>query len=280
MLHIEKPNDSAEAVFLLTISRVRDANLAMRLNGCVQNVINFSNDLDNRVVPSTLHLIQRNANVNGNVSKEEMKAVYESRMVGLTSPGRPIYDRIILSAKNELCPLCAQRQVTQIDHHLPKSYYPELVVAPYNLIPSCSECNTGKLHRFPNSIEEQTFHPYYDNIDNDLWLDAIVNNTSPPSLTYIVTPPSNWSIRLANRIQYHFNEFSLNNLYSTQAAAELNQIKTRLRNIYSVGGQIEVSAHLREEFISRSSVNLNSWQSAMYRTLKADTWFCDGGFDS
>lgn len=43
--------------------------------------------------------------------------------------------------KKYKCPLCGINDVTDIDHYMPRSVFPEYSVHPFNLIPICHECN-------------------------------------------------------------------------------------------------------------------------------------------
>ena len=103
--------------------------------------------------------------------------VYDGRMAAQGSPGRAIYDAIKVGSPNGLCPLCGQRVVATLDHYLPKSRYAALAVNPANLIPACSDCNKAK-----SDAVADTLHPYYDNIENDLWLRAELKEVRPASV--------------------------------------------------------------------------------------------------
>ena len=62
-------------------------------------------------------------------------------MVRKNGPGRATYDLLKLSAKGGFCPLCGQRNVSTLDHYLPKESYPDLSILPINLVRACSDCN-------------------------------------------------------------------------------------------------------------------------------------------
>lgn len=194
------------------------------------------------------------------------------------APGRKFYDKLIISPPNGICPLCSHRAVTTLDHYLPKSKYPRLSVVPINLIPACSDCNKSKLGGYPTLPEEEIIHPYFDDIENDLWLTATVNQTTPPTIQYDVTPSPVWEQLLAERVKFHFDSFLLAKLYSTQAAVELVQINSSLIKLHKVSGIDGVRKYLLEAADSRNHANINSWQAAMYNAMATDDWFCDGGF--
>ncbi|WP_271215535.1 HNH endonuclease [Streptosporangium carneum] len=206
----------------------------------------------------------------------DLTKVYTDRMAKNGAPGRAIYDALKLAAKR--CPLCGHRDVATLDHHLPKAGYPFLSVAPANLVPACSDCNKIKSDAFPSTAEEQTLHPYFDDIDHDQWLSAEVVPGRPPSLKFFVDPPQQWSTCLTARVRHHFATFGLSVLYSVQAATELSEIAHALRIQFDVAGEEGVRGYVEQVAASRSAVHLNSWRAATYRALASSSWYCSGGF--
>ncbi len=125
---------------------------------------------------------------------------------------------------------------------------------------------------------EETLHPYYDDLENYEWMFAKVNISTPATLTYYVNPPRDMPNLLRERTKHHFHAFSLNKLYSVQAAVLFRNLEGRLKNIYLKSGSLGVSKYLKEEADSRFLVDKNSWQTVFYKTLSQDNWFCNGGF--
>lgn len=58
----------------------------------------------------------------------------------------------------------------EIDHFLPKSLYPEMVVTLCNLIPACKQCNTIKSRIDPTG-DRAMIHPFKDNPQKHLVMD-------------------------------------------------------------------------------------------------------------
>ena len=106
---------------------------------------------------------------------------------------RRVYDEILNAAPNSICPLCGIGIVRSLDHYLPQSKYPEYVVTPANLIPSCIDCNKAKFTRFPQQAAQQTIHPYFDNYTQETWLRAEVIEGEPPALRFYADGPGHWS---------------------------------------------------------------------------------------
>lgn len=279
MRKLDKPNYSPEIVFRTCISRVRNPDLKKKLEKCEDEVIATTKEFEIKVVSATLHTIATSDNVAGVVTSKEMIKVYTNRMVPQKSPGWVYYNKLISSPLHGRCPLCAQRIVSTLDHHLPKSQYPSLVVSPINLVPSCQDCNKNKTDTVPMKSTEETLHPYFDDVEKDVWLKCIIIKTTPPSLSFYADPPLKWDESLSARVKHHFTVLKLTDLYTSHASEELVSIYFSLNQIHDAGGRRnEIKKHLTDTASSKASVYNNSWQTAMYTTLAESKWFCDDGY--
>lgn len=216
--------------------------------------------------------------VGGQVTAKEMGRVYSNRMAKKGAPGRDVYEAILHSAPQDRCPLCVQRMVTTLDHHLPKAYYPVFSVNPLNLVPACADCNKAKLSNYPENPEEVPLHPYYDNIDGDRWLVAAVVQTAPAAMRFYVQPPGVWDPVLAERLRRHFDELCLATLYGSEAAEELVNIRSQLVGLHGAGGGNLVQTELEHRAASCEAARRNGWRTACYRAWADSDWFCGGGF--
>ncbi|GEL75466.1 HNH endonuclease [Myxococcus virescens] len=277
MRKLKKPVDAAGDVFTLCVSGVvKDEVLKKRFEQVKPNIVKAAADYEAAAAAGTLHMVKEEADVAGVVTQKEMAKLYTAWMVGSTSKGRPIYDKIRNACSR--CPLCRHREVETLDHHLPKKLFPALAVAPSNLIPACSDCNGIKLTQGPKTAEEQTFHPYFDDFGTERWLYAKVLEGAPPSLLFFVQPPAAWTALQAKRAEHHFTTFGLAELYAAQAGPELGSIRYSLTQQFLLGGVDGVRAHLTEQAVSKELFIPNSWQTAMYRALSESDWFCSEGF--
>jgi 5-methylcytosine-specific restriction endonuclease McrA len=278
MRKLPKPNFTAQSTFEECIDKVRDSNLKKRLSKCTPLIEDAEKELESKITKGKVHTIVVEKIVNKNVSSKELEKVYTFRMAKKGSPGRSIYDKLLSASPLGICPLCNHRHVETLDHYLPKTSYPRLTVTPINLVPACYPCNKNKLASIPKKSNEETLHPYYDDIENDVWLFAKVINSTPASLVFYTNPPVLWKELLKKRTLYHFESFSLNKLYSIQSAVLIRNLAYRLNNIHKFSGSSGVKKYLSEEAKSRFKIDKNSWQAVFYRTLSADKWYCDGGF--
>jgi hypothetical protein len=256
-----------------------------RITAIIPDIVAAETQYDIFARAASLHNFPRVDDVdgpNGTVTAKELKSLYTYRMLDEEQPGRAIYDRLILSA-GDTCPLCGVNSVFTLDHHLPKKECPVLSVAPFNLIPACRDCQSEKMEDFPANAEDQTLHPYYDNVDGEIWLAAAVNQTQPASFTFVVNPPATWTPLTVARVRNHFVSFGLPRLFAKNAANELTGIRLVLTNLFNAGGLNAVQAELqsRADGWRQSGIQagrLNSWHLAMYQAAAADNWFCNAGF--
>ncbi|MFJ5819846.1 HNH endonuclease [Streptomyces sp. NPDC093108] len=281
MWRVDHPKYTTENSFRACISRIRDPELKKRLQEAEASVIAAATSYASAAESVTLHSLEQSRFIPDGVTKEELIAVYTSRMAKKKTAGRHIYDELILAAEDGRCPLCGQRPVSTLDHHLPKMLYPALAVDPLNLVPACADCNKLKRDVAPHSSEEETIHPYFDNIEHDPWLRAHVIEVEPAALRFSVNPSRNWNSTLSERVHRHFKKFGLASLYASQAAQELGNIRYYLTQLYEADtsqGAQRVADHLREQAESRRQAHINSWQTAAYSALADSAWFCQGGF--
>jgi hypothetical protein len=276
MRHLDKPRDDPTDVFRLCISKVEDSTLRTALESITPEIRAAAEEFNAAAQAVALHTVKSQDAVGGKVTAKEMGDVYTQRMVRKKAAGRIVYDRLLTSPPYGRCPLCGERTVSSLDHHLPKAKYPALAVVPTNLIPACAECNKVKLDAAPSSPEEQTLHPYYDNVDSIRWLEAFLNEVRPRYLSFFVGSPSGMDALTRERLVHHFRVFRLAELYASHAAEELANIEQHIGSLLATGGSGQVRAHLEECANSREAVRVNSWQSATYRALADSEWYCAG----
>lgn len=277
-MNVQKPGRSAGDTFLTCISRVKNHELKCRLQSVLSLIENASNEYEWAAERGSLHEIAASEHVGGVVSANEMEKVYTNRMAKIGSPGRPIYEGMILSARNGICPLCGHAEVRTLDHHLPKFSYPSLAVTPINLVPSCTDCNQAKRATCPDAAEEVAINPYFDNIVDRRWLKARIEETSPPTVSFFVDVSTGWEGVLAMRIQSHFSLLNLPRKYSIQAANEWASIRHELDSIFQSSGEGGVRLALLRRSYSAAQVLLNGWRNSTFEAMAESKWFCRGGF--
>lgn len=216
-------------------------------------------------------------NVTPELNSELMGTIYKSHFARTGSPSRSLYEAIRQAPPFGICPLCGQRTVASVDHYLPQSLFPVFNLTPANLIPACSDCNKNKLAKAAQKAEEQTLHPYFDDLGSARWLVALVEQSAPPTITFSVRPAPHWAGVLAERVVRHFKVMGLAELYAAQAASELADISLGLTEVGQSTGPDGVYAHLNSELRTRHARDPNSWKTALYEGLRDSKWFCTEG---
>jgi len=253
-----------------------DPGLKARLEAIRSTIVTNEGVYDAHGKAVSLHLIPRCTAV-GAVSKDELTALYSDHMSSTSGSARGIYDLIRNAAPHKRCPLCGAGTVAALDHHLPKSQYPDLAILPSNLVPACHYCNDAKRARYPRSAEEQTLHPYYDGHLQGQWLKAHVDRGPPVTVGYAVVTPPGWSKLDGERALRHFTVCKLAIKFASNAADELAPVRESLQQLWEAGGALATHAHLSEQ-TNKYAIRPNSWQHAFYQALRDDPWFVQGGF--
>lgn len=271
MRRLKKPVENHSEIFDDCISNFNNANLTLNFQNVKSVVMAAGVRFDQLILQKRLYTYAPSNQIGAGITKVEMNKLYTQKLSKSGHIARKHYDS--LKSATQRCPLCAVRGVTTLDHYLPKGDHPIFAIHPLNLIPACRDCNTDKLSNLASRYGEETLHPYYDDIDDDEWLMAIVEHTNPISFSFSIRPAASWSIDLIHRVATHLSVFKLYSLYSSHAAEELSNIRGTLENLTNNGAPGDVAAHLIDGYLSRLRSQRNSWQTAMYKAIAYDNWF-------
>lgn len=279
MRTLPPPTDTQANVFTLCLGATTDPGLHARLTAIAGPLATAAATYQTHAAAASLDLMPRVLSV-GAVTKDELKGLYEAHLSKTKGAARGVYDRIRNAAPNNRCPLCGVGSVAHCDHHLPKSHYPDLAILPINLVPACHFCNDKKRAKYPRSPGQQTFHPYFDqHLLTANWVRATLNAGPPPVLVFDTDPPAAWPAVDRDRVRRHFGACGLAITFTTNANDELPILRDRLVLQFGRGGVGAVQQFLDDER-DLHATRPNSWQYATYRTLAADAWFVNGGYQT
>ena len=261
---LKAPKDKHLDVLIKCTSNLQSTSLKQQFKDNEDFIIDAGDDFALKIGLNKLYTIKPANMINGVITKDNMNYLYTGKLSKKGQPGRTYYDNWRSIAAFGQCPLCGVRTVSTLDHYLPKSDFPIFSILPINLIPSCKDCNTDKLTTTATTHAEETIHPYFDDIEDDHYLFAHLQETTPVTFSFKVNAPIHWDYDLRKRLKAHFRVFQLNKLYVTLAAQELTNIRFRLKNTFSTSGANGVKSYLWEGYETRMNGNKNSWQTAMY----------------
>lgn len=210
------------------------------------------------------------------IGSKQMEALYSKQFVKNKMPRALYYDRIMAGARNHICPYCAERDVSTLDHFLPKAHFPKLAINALNLIPSCTDCNEEKQSTFFSKAEDVPLHPYYDDVQNTAWLFASFKSNNICSIVFYAKHDDPL---LEKRLQTHMKYYKLAQLYQIKVAEECRAYQMMWNNILQSGwGKNALVELLKYSFASTYSNEINSWRTAFYRAMveQIDLIIADG----
>ena len=275
MRKLNIPQHAVKAVLNALVATIQNPDLKRRLMEAVTLIEAAESVYLSKAELFKLYEISA-ANKIGEVLSDEASNLYTSSFVRKSSPTRHIYNEILLSA-NGICPLCNHFPAKTLDHHLAKSIHPAFTVTPANLIPSCKSCNLDTGARKIVMSSDQTIHPYFDSVDDSVWLKAEVDQIGQ-RIKFFADPPATWEESKQMLVKRHFEVFQLNSIYTIQAGVELVPNFHELNRIRLRGGPIDLRKHLLEKAQDRRHVGLNNWQAAMFQGMADSEWYCDSGY--
>lgn len=194
--------------------------------------------------------------------KRSMIWLYDSKFSRIKNDGRKHYDKILSSARDNICPYCLHRETSQLDHFLPKTESPSLSVTPENLVPSCSECNFNKRNN-----KDLFVNPHFDSIDTEIYLHCrIIPEGDPFLFDFTLSKPFSWSDSLFTRLKNQMINAKYSSLYSAQAVRTIKAEMVSFKSLLDSYGKDELLKHLMNLLSgSEDTAGLNHWKSAYYR---------------
>jgi len=224
-------------------------------------------------IQATTHNRDEDPIVTARLTKSELIKLYETYFRNSDKPGRVIYDEL-LAAANDNCPFCGGiGRPKNLDHYLPKAHFPQFSIFPYNLIPSCRDCNMdGKGQIYATTQGEQVIQPYLDNARffDEQWIYATYTQNADNSegdIEYFVRAPNDWSEQDKARVQSHFDDFELAVRFSKEAGARIVTLKPQIDSLIRIGLSIN---QIREAIIQpgiESTPFINHWERVMYLAI-------------
>jgi hypothetical protein len=273
MFRIDSPNYNIDTIYTNCVTRTDDVELRLALAAERARVLARCAVYADEADDMTLFSIAPEPPIN--LIREDLGEIYDRVVV--RGSERYVFLGIKASAPYNRCPLCAHRDVSSLDHYLPKENYPEFAVLPMNLVPCCSGCNGEKRAFIPNAEEEQLFHPYFDDWGTYDLLTATIEIGAYIDV-YFGIADTGVPDMIRQRAQNHFDRLGLDGLYSANAAAELISKRDDFHMIFESAGPEALREDLAREATSRLLPFRNAWQPALYRALADCAPFWQGHY--
>jgi hypothetical protein len=192
---------------------------------------------------------------------------------------RDVREELLIGAKRGMCPMCAERTASVLDHYLPRATYPEFSIFPINLVPVCWDCNFLKDENFEEDGEALFLHAYFDSVETEQCLHATVDTSEGVALLdFQIGWPPTIPPHLRRRLVTHFEELKLAALYRAKGEQEASIQALQVADQIQAGAS---AADVRWSLIKdrdQAAVVLgtNHWRPVTYDALAASAEFCEG----
>ena len=125
------------------------------------------------------------------------------------------------------CPNCTINEIDSFDHYLPKGQFPEFVVNPKNLFPSCTVCNRYKNEKWINTGKRLFLNLYLDRLPAEQYLFArLIIDKDVVTANFYLQNNGSITDSLFEIIETHYNRLHLLKRFS----ANINEVVTSLEN--------------------------------------------------
>lgn len=256
---------------------LRDRELAARVTASVPTLTSNSTAFRTATRTQQQHDITATTYQVPGVSGDELRSLYRGQLAKVRRPGREVYSQIMAGARHGLCSYCQYGQAKTLDHFVPKTLVPALSIEPWNLVPSCHQCNHHLATGYSSTAEHQLLHPY-DMPDLGRWLHAQVLHALPVSVEFSAQPAADTDPELRARVVNQFDSLNLAELYAVVSAQDISWITRTLTTHFASAAREQVSDYLQELADGALEENENSRRGAVLEALANDTWYCTSGF--
>lgn len=175
------------------------------------------------------------------------------------------YERLMHSAKNNLCPLCELDTACELDHYLPKSVYPEFSVFHKNLIPICHVCNNIK----SDNTSVTFIHSYYDNTNGVEILKARITIVEQNVIWDFYVDEQDYGFLNAYKEMFYF--LNLAEKYNMRATDMFTGIQCSMRGIMQTMNEdcknILESIIIQQIETYREAFGMNHWRTVMHKAI-------------
>lgn len=276
MIKLELKDIDMEYAYNACSDGIVDKDEKARYDGCLPELMNLADEYIDLGKQGGLYQIpalmanESNEAVVGSLFPDELKELYTYYMVK-RPVGRKAYDKIMAVAQ-EQCPFCGGIGYPRnLDHYLPKKYFPQFSITPHNLIPACRDCNMdGKATNYAKKEEEQIVHPY---LDEDIffehqWIFADYEEGQPGQITYYVNAPDHWEESETRRVEEHFRAFELARIYERMASSHLGELLPQLSSMLErFPEQPELINEILLNPVIENTEFKNHWKRIMYQAI-------------
>ena len=173
-----------------------------------------------------------------------------------SKPFTKLKNKIISRPNNyevHTCQYCTISSINTLDHIIPKESYPEFVVHPKNLFPTCSQCNSYKSTKWMTGGIFEFLNPYLHRLPPEQFLFANINYINDTFNVCFYLDNSNNMIPtyLFNVIQNHYRNLRLLERFKNESYKIISEFDN------SIQGSLTTQSLDNSLNSARASIRLN-----------------------
>ncbi|PMH28177.1 hypothetical protein BCU71_06295 [Vibrio lentus] len=223
------------------------------------------------------HLVNKHiSNVDEDI-KKSLKVLYDTyvKESGVT---KFIFDQ------SHICSGCQKSYATERatkDHFLPSSVYPNFFVLPWNLIPTCGDCNRAKSDKSPQNSKENLPHPYFNAVlFKKNWLKVVIKEVKP--LKYELAFDDKLTQSEKQMVLNHLVTYKLEDAFNSHMSTLFDELDDELQDIFerndSANLRLFLDGERKRAYISPKRVK-SYWpiniEYVFLTGLYDSDWFCE-----
>jgi hypothetical protein len=275
MKNLNKYPDPRFPVHQLAVSRKMDPALRNRLLAIEPAIRARYATYDSNVTTSTLEVILPDTTFENH--RIDLEQLYWFKSLTIREIKKRIEDQQPDTIKYT-CQSCGIGAVSSMDHYLPMASYPEFVVNPYNLIPSCSGCNGTKNDVWLNNGARVFLNPFLDQLPQAefLFVDVFLDSQGEMDFEFRLRNTNNIPAIQFAFIETHFKKLGLLERMKKASIGHLTEFKNQLKNSLKelTLGKVK-DIQLANDSDDRAAYGANYWKAALHKSLINSTIFLD-----
>lgn len=212
------------------VNRKHEGDIKRRLISINQMIYLEYENFNDKFESNTLHHLK--PNISFNDYNNNLQTLYKYTSYPIQKLRKAIQasnpDTISSTCQN-----CTVDTLNSMDHILPKSKYPEFIVHPRNLIPSCTTCNSIKNNLIAEGDYQPLLNLYIDILPKEQYLFAIISLDEYEELDFIFelrNENCNINEHLFSVLENHFTKLKLLYRMKLKAIELLTAFKNEMKN--------------------------------------------------
>lgn len=173
------------------------------------------------------------------------------------------------------CQNCTIGEINSFDHAVPQGEFPEFVVHPKNLFPSCARCNSHKSHIWRNGGRRLFLNLYLDKLPELQYLFVNVDvSGNDIDVQFSVSNATGIDAGLFDKIEYHYKNLLLCERFSENIDKVVTPLKHSIAASLNIL-TIEEAVDIAKETAARNRVafGFNYWKSILELELLSSNEF-------